>query len=132
MYEYHIKSVERVLDGDTIDALIDLGFSIFIHKRIRFAGIDTPETHTTDDHEKKLGLDAKSWLTDKLAKATKIVVRTELSDDSEKYGRVLGVVVVDDEILSLNEQLVRAGLAWKYDGGTKVKDLAALKAIRNA
>ena len=55
-----------------------------------------------------------------------------MSDDSEKYGRVLGVVVVDDELVSLNEQLVRAGLAWKYDGGTKVKDLAELEAIRNA
>jgi len=65
-YIYRIKNILRVVDGDTIDADIDLGFSISLEKRIRLAGVDTPESRTKDEYEKKLGLESKEWLKNRL------------------------------------------------------------------
>ena len=102
-YIYRIKSVNRVVDGDTIDVDIDLGFSISLAKRVRLAGIDTPESRTTDTNEKKLGLESKEWLKKKLEGQTDIVIKTELPDSTEKYGRILGYLFIgDDEVSAVN------------------------------
>ena len=133
MYEYKVTRLLDVVDGDTIDVQIDLGFDVSFTSRVRLSGIDTPESRTLDLNEKKLGLDAKFWLKKKLEGAKKIVVRTEKPDSSEKYGRILATLVINDEPSSLNDQMVKAGYAWVYDGGTKHKDFdALLKARRDA
>lgn len=124
MYTYGIVGNARVLDGDTFDATIDLGFSIRYEARIRMNGIDAPEVHTLDAREKAFGLRAKSWLESALSRG-ELIVTTEL-DRGEKYGRVLGTVWVKGETASLNEQLIAARLVWPYNGGTKIKALDAL------
>ena len=129
MYEYKVK-VNEVIDGDTIDVSIDLGFDIFTNRRIRLAGIDCPESRTTDLREKKLGIEAKEYLKHLLGNASNVSVKTLASDPNEKYGRVLGQVYVDSSIISVNDLLVSRGYAWSYDGGTKVKDFNALMAKR--
>jgi len=138
-YIYRIRSVHKVVDGDTIDVDIDLGFSISLTKRIRLAGIDTPESRTTDANEKKLGLESKEWLKKKLDGQTDIVIKTELPDSTEKYGRILGYLFIgDDEVSainrrkSINEQMIDEGYAWEYDGGTKKKDFALLESKRQS
>jgi micrococcal nuclease len=130
MYEYHVKKVTKVVDGDTIDVEIDLGFSIAFSSRVRLAGIDTPESRTTDKNEKALGLEAKKKLSDLIANAKSVVIRTEKMDSSEKYGRILGWLYLDGELLSVNEALVAGGYAWGYMGDTKIKDFEALKKKR--
>lgn len=132
MYEYRVADVVEVIDGDTIDVRIDLGFDISLKKRVRLNGIDTPESRTTNLEEKKYGLEAKDWLKHKLENAQNIRIKTELPDSTEKYGRILGVVWVNDDTVSVNEQLFQKGLAWKYDGGTKHKDFNELLAKRVA
>ena len=129
-YVYRIKSVGRVVDGDTIDAAIDLGFDISLTKRIRLAGIDTPESRTKDLAEKKLGLDAKKWLKDKLYDAYDIIIRTQLPDSTEKYGRIIGNLYINGEDVPLNQQMITEGYALEYDGGTKDKNWEPLKEIR--
>ena len=129
-YIYRIKSVHKVVDGDTIDADIDLGFDISLTKRIRLAGIDTPESRTTDLKEKTLGLEVKEWLKKKLEGQTDVIVKTELPDSTEKYGRILGWLFVDDQTVSINEQMIADGYAWGYLGDTKVKDFQALAKAR--
>jgi micrococcal nuclease len=126
MFEYRVKQVTKVVDGDTIDVDIDLGFSISYSQRLRLAGIDTPESRTTDKFEKTLGIESKDYLKHKLKDAKDVVVRTEKPDSSEKYGRILGWVYVDGNTKSLNEQMIEDGYAWGYMGETKVKDFAAL------
>jgi len=137
-YIYRIKSVLKVVDGDTIDAAIDLGFDISLTKRIRLAGIDTPESRTTDVKEKALGLEVKEWLKKKLEGQTDIIVKTELPDSTEKYGRILGHLFIGDKEVSavnkkksVNNQMIDEGYAWEYDGGTKKKDFAELEVKRN-
>lgn len=95
MYEYRVRKVSKVVDGDTIDVELDLGFNIFYAQRVRLAGIDTPESRTRDKKEKALGLESKQRLKDVLDKAHLIVIKTELPDSSEKYGRILGWLFVD-------------------------------------
>ena len=129
-YIYRIKSVGRVVDGDTIDADIDLGFDISLTKRIRLAGIDTPESRTTDKAEKALGIDAKNWLKHRLEDAEDIIIRTQLPDSTEKYGRIIGNLYINGEDVSLNNQMIIEGYALAYDGGTKDKDWEPLKEIR--
>ena len=129
-YIYRIKSVGRVVDGDTIDADIDLGFDISLTKRIRLAGIDTPESRTRDLAEKALGLDAKNWLKHRLEDAEDIIIRTELPDSTEKYGRIIGNLYINGEDVSLNNQMIIEGYALAYDGGTKDKNWEPLKEIR--
>lgn len=126
MYEYRVKQVLKVVDGDTIDVVIDLGFDISFTSRVRLAGIDTPESRTTDSREKQLGLEVKEYLKKQLEGATDIVIKTEKVDSSEKYGRILGWVFVNKSTGSLNMEMVNKGYAWDYDGGTKKKDFEEL------
>jgi len=125
MYEYAIKEVVKVVDGDTIDVVIDLGFDLSKKERIRLAGIDTPESRTRDLEEKKMGLEAKEHLQNKLNNCENITVKTEKDG---KYGRMLGWLYCEDK--SINHAMISEGYAWKYDGGKKVKSLEALKSIR--
>ena len=129
MYEYKVRVVE-VIDGDTIDAVIDLGFDIFTNKRLRLAGIDCPESRTTDLREKKLGTEAKVYLRELLGNATNVVVKTMATDTYEKYGRVLGRVYIGSSPISVNEMMISKGYAWSYDGGAKVKDYGTLLSKR--
>jgi len=131
-YIYRIRSVHKVVDGDTIDADIDLGFDISLTKRIRLAGIDTPESRTTDAKEKALGLEVKEWLKHRLDGAKDILIKTELPDSTEKYGRIIGHLYINGESVSINNQMVNEGYAWEYDGGTKKKDFDQLAAKRKA
>lgn len=126
MYEYRVKKVLAVIDGDTIDVDIDLGFDISITKRVRLAGIDTPESRTSDKYEKTLGLESKAMLKQRLAAAEIVVIRTEKPDSSEKYGRVLGWLFLDGEKTSFNETMIASGYAWSYLGDTKVKNFDEL------
>ena len=131
MYEYRVKKVLRIVDGDTIDVDIDLGFDISYMQRVRLAGIDTPESRTTDKAEKVLGLEVKDKLKKAIDAATNIVIKTEKPDSSEKYGRILGWVFLDDNKVSINQTLIDEGYAWGYMGETKVKDFSALLKKRN-
>ena len=130
MYEYHVKKVNKIVDGDTIDVDIDLGFDISFSSRVRLAGIDTPESRTTDLKEKALGVEVKEKIKKEIAAAKDIVIKTEKPDSSEKYGRILGWIFLDGNTVSLNQQLIDQGYAWTYGGGTKIKDFDQLVAKR--
>ena len=127
MYEYFVEEVKNVVDGDTIDVVIDLGFDILFASRVRLAGIDTPESRTTDKAEKALGIEAKEYLKKQLKDAKSVVLRTEKMNSSEKYGRILGWVYVNGESESVNNKMINDGYAWGYLGETKVKDFDVLK-----
>ena len=133
-YNFRVTKIKKVLDGDTIDVVIDLGFDLAKTERVRIAGVDTPEKRTRNLEEKALGLDATNWLKEKLNETIKgedeLVVRTELKGGVGKYGRLLGWLYVGDSDLSLNEQMITEGYAWPYDGGTKQKDFEELREIR--
>jgi len=130
MYEYFVKEVKNVVDGDTIDVIIDLGFDILFASRVRLAGIDTPESRTTDKAEKALGIEAKEYLKKQLKDAKTTIIRTEKMNSSEKYGRILGWVYVNGDSESLNNKMINDGYAWGYLGETKIKDFEALKNAR--
>lgn len=130
MFEYYVKKVTKIVDGDTIDVDIDLGFDISFSSRVRLAGIDTPESRTTDKMEKALGLEAKAYLKHEIEAAKSVVIKTEKMDSSEKYGRILGWVYLDGSDKSLNEKMISDGYAWGYLGDTKVKDFDALAKAR--
>ena len=135
-YNFRVVEINRVVDGDTIDVTIDLGFDLFKKERVRVAGVDTPEKRTRDDEEKALGLDATYWMKAKLEGAIDgdddLVIRTELVGGMGKYGRLLGWLYIGDAELSLNEQMIEEGYAWAYDGGTKKKNFEELREIRRA
>ena len=131
MYEYSVKKVYKVVDGDTIDVDIDLGFNVSYFQRVRLAGIDTPESRTTDLREKELGLQSKEWLKKKLDGAENIVIKTQKPDSTEKYGRILGDLYIKGFEKSLNQMMIDEGYAWSYMGDTKVKDFSALLSKRN-
>jgi len=130
MYEYFVKNVTSVVDGDTIDVVIDLGFDIMFASRVRLAGIDTPESRTTDKAEKILGLESKEYLKKQLKDAKSVVIKTEKMNSSEKYGRILGWIYVNGDTVSLNDKMINDGYAWGYLGETKVKDFEVLKKVR--
>ena len=130
MYEYFVEEVKNVVDGDTIDVVIDLGFDILFASRVRLAGIDTPESRTTDKAEKALGFEAKEYLKKQLKDAKSVIIRTEKMNSSEKYGRILGWVYINGESESVNNKMINDGYAWGYLGETKVKDFDALKKAR--
>lgn len=129
MYEYLVKEVVKVVDGDTLDVTIDLGFCLTTKQRIRLNGIDTPESVTKDESEKKLGLEAKDFVSKWVADNPVIMVSTTKDD---KYGRILGEIYGGNSKESLNEAMVRLGYAWRYDGGTKRKNLTELLERRKA
>jgi micrococcal nuclease len=130
MFEYYVKSVNKVVDGDTIDVVIDLGFDISFTSRVRLAGIDTPESRTRDLAEKALGLESKKYLADRIKAAKNVVIRTEKINSSEKFGRILGWLYLDGESNSINHEMIEKGYAWGYLGDTKVKDFDALAKAR--
>jgi micrococcal nuclease len=130
MYEYFVKEVKNVVDGDTIDVVIDLGFDILFASRVRLAGIDTPESRTTDKAEKVLGLESKDYLKKHFKDAKSVIIKTEKMDSSEKYGRILGWVYINGDTVSINDKMINDGYAWGYLGDTKVKDFEALKKAR--
>ena len=135
MYEYRVKEVVRVIDGDTVDVILDLGFGLFKKERCRLQGIDTPEKRTRNDKEKRLGYDAteyvEKWFANEDGKfKDEIVVRT--SKDG-KYGRMLAtfhrkVAEFPCGDICLNNALIDDGYAWHYLGGTKIdaNDMASL------
>ncbi len=133
-YNFRVIEINKVLDGDTIDVTIDLGFDLYKKERVRIAGVDTPEKRTRNLEEKALGLDATEWLKGKLEGAINgdddLIIRTELDGGVGKYGRLLGWCYIGDAIVSLNEQMIDQGYAWPYDGGTKQKDFEQLREIR--
>jgi micrococcal nuclease len=130
MFEYYVKKVENVVDGDTIDVVIDLGFDIMFASRVRLAGIDTPESRTKDLKEKALGLESKEYLKKYLKDAKSVVIKTEKMNSSEKFGRILGWLYVDGDTESVNDKMINDGYAWGYMGDTKVKDFDALAKAR--
>ena len=133
-YNFRVTEIKKVLDGDTIDVIIDLGFDLAKTERVRIAGVDTPEKRTRNLEEKALGIDATEWLKNKLEGAIDgdddLVIRTELVGGVGKYGRLLGWLYIGDADVSLNEQMITEGYAWAYDGGTKQKDFEELREIR--
>ena len=135
-YNFRVTEITKVLDGDTIDVLIDLGFDLFKKERVRIAGVDTPEKRTRNLEEKALGVDATNWLKEKLestlAGDDELTIRTELVGGVGKYGRLLGWLYVGESVVSLNEQMITEGYAHAYDGGTKDMNLEALREIRRA
>ena len=135
-YNFRVTKIVKVLDGDSIDVLIDLGFDLYKKERVRIAGVDTPEKRTRDLEEKALGIDATNWLKAKLTETIKgdeeLTIRTELKGGVGKYGRLLGWLYVGDATLSLNEQMITEGYAWAYDGGTKQKNFEELREIRRS
>jgi micrococcal nuclease len=130
MFEYYVKKVTKVVDGDTIDVDIDLGFDISFTSRVRLAGIDTPESRTRDLAEKALGLESKEYLKNHLKDAKSIVIKTEKMNSTEKFGRILGWLYVNGETVSVNDMMINDGYAWEYMGETKVKDFDALAKAR--
>ena len=134
-YNFRVTKIVKVLDGDTIDVLIDLGFDLFKKERVRIAGVDTPEKRTRDLEEKALGIDATNWLKKKLedtiaGDGDELTIRTELVGGTGKYGRLLGWLYINEDAVSLNEQMITEGYAWAYDGGTKQKNFESLREIR--
>ena len=133
-YNFRVVSIDKVVDGDTIDVTIDLGFDLFKKERVRVAGIDTPEKRTRNLEEKALGLDATAWIKDHLEGAIDgdddLIIRTELDGGVGKYGRLLGWLYIGDATVSLNERMIDEGYAWAYDGGTKNKNFEELREIR--
>ena len=133
-YNFRVISIDKVVDGDTIDVTIDLGFDLYKTERVRVAGVDTPEKRTRNLEEKALGLDATAWIKDHLEGAIDgdddLIIRTELDGGVGKYGRLLGWLYIGDATVSLNEKMIDEGYAWAYDGGTKNKNFEELREIR--
>ena len=117
-YFYEAK-LDRIVDGDTIDLSIDLGFDVSYKARVRLHGVNTPETRTKDLKEKELGLAAKAFVYDWLAEHDSVYIKT-LKDDSGKYGRVLGYIYTDERMTKcLNDDIIDAGHGVPYYGGKR-------------
>ena len=119
MYEYGCQ-VTRVVDGDTIDVDLDLGFDIIYKCRVRLYGIDTPESRTRNKDEKVRGKLAAKFLKDAILNGKNVILQTQLKDSKGKFGRVLASVVVDG--ININQQMVTNHLAVRYEGQSK-KDI---------
>jgi micrococcal nuclease len=116
MYEYRCK-IRRVVDGDTVDIDIDLGFGVWLHKeRVRIYGIDTPESRTRDKEEKKYGLMAKEFVK-QFVKGDSIKLTTQKYDAKGKFGRILGDIIVDNR--SLSDTMIQEHHAVIYHGQSK-------------
>ena len=135
-YNFRVVEINRVLDGDTIDVTIDLGFDLYKKERVRIAGVDTPEKRTRNLEEKALGIDATNYLKEKLedtiAGDEELTIRTELKGGMGKYGRLLGWLYIGEDSVSINEVMINEGYAWAYDGGTKQKNFEELREIRRS
>jgi micrococcal nuclease len=118
MYEYKVK-ITRVVDGDTVDAEVDLGFDTFIKDRIRLMGLDTPESRTRNKKEKALGLAAKAYLKELLRKNKGDIILRTSKEGKGKFGRILGTLLIYDGMTSVNQMLIDEGHARDYFGGSK-------------
>jgi len=129
MYTYKIKEILRVVDGDTVDVLIDLGFGVFKKERVRLGGIDAPESRTKDLYEKKLGLEAKAELERYFYddKDSSFTIRTEKEG---KYGRIIGWIYMGTASDSINKLMVLNGYAQIYGDPKNEKSFNELKSIR--
>jgi len=111
MYQYKIKKINRVIDGDTVDLDIDLGFGITISQRVRLKGIDAAETRTLNLEEKKKGIEARLWLEKELSKQGEWIIETTKED---KYGRILGTLYLVGDPVTVNERMLNGGIAEPY------------------
>ena len=116
-FSYRVKKVTKVVDGDTIDVTLDMGFDILYQQRVRLFGIDTPESRTRDKEEKKYGLLSKYFLKDALSNGKKITIKTYKGDETGKFGRILGDVWIDGK--SINQTMCDKGYAVAYYGQNK-------------
>tara|TARA_R110000787_G_scaffold167126_1_gene280107 strand:- start:73 stop:492 length:420 start_codon:yes stop_codon:yes gene_type:complete len=116
MYEYACK-VERVVDGDTVDVVLNLGFDIMYKSRVRLYGIDTPESRTRNLDEKARGKMAGAFLKNKIDSGEKVVIQTKLKDSRGKFGRVLGNIIVDG--ININQLMIDNHHAAAYFGQSK-------------
>ena len=116
-FSYRVNKVIKVIDGDTIDVILDMGFDILYKKRVRLFGIDTPESRTRDKVEKKYGLLSKKFLQEQLKKAKKVIIKTYKGDETGKFGRRLGDVFIDGQ--SVNSLMCTKGHAVEYYGQSK-------------
>ena len=116
-FSYRVDKVVKIIDGDTIDVIIDLGFDILYKSRVRLFGIDTPESRTRDLTEKKFGLMSKKYLTDRLKKANKITIKTHKGEETGKFGRILGEIFCDGD--NVNQAMCTEGHAVAYYGQNK-------------
>ncbi len=113
---FYRATVLEVIDGDTIDLMVDLGFSVYHKIRVRLNGINTPESRTKDLREKELGLKAKAFTKDWTTRHKDVLVHTSV-DKKEKFGRILAKVYSDEnKTACLNEDLIEAGYARAYNG----------------
>ena len=112
MYQYKIKKINRVIDGDTVDVDIDLGFSITITHRVRLKDIDAAETRTKDLEEKAEGIKARLWLEKELSRKGEWIIDTKKED---KYGRILGTLYLVGDPVTVNERMLNEGIAKPYE-----------------
>jgi micrococcal nuclease len=119
MYQYKCK-INKVLDGDTVDIDLDLGFNIVLaNQRVRMAGVDTPESRTTNKEEKPRGLLSKKKLAEKLPIGSWQIIETQRSDNNDdKFGRILGVFILEDGT-KVNDWLINNNYAVPYKGDNK-------------
>ena len=116
-FSYRINKVTKVVDGDTIDVIMDIGFDIMYKSRVRLFGIDTPESRTRNLDEKKRGLLAKKYLQEALKAGNKLSIKTYKDNETGKFGRILGDVFIDGK--SINAQMVKDFMAVPYTGQSK-------------
>ena len=127
MYQYKIKKIEKVIDGDTFVCVIDLGFNISLTQTVRLIGINAPEIHTLNEDVKKYGLRAKSKLQEYLNKGSRIIIETQKPNSTEKYCRIIGNVYVVGVSITADEDMLANKYAWNYDGkGEKNLNLTEL------
>ena len=122
MYEYIVKEIVKIVDGDTVDIVLDLGFDVYRKERVRINRVDTPETNSKNVTEKKLAVEAKNYVSTWMINQKQVKIKT-FKDD--KYGRLLGEFYGDGDVC-LSDLLIAGGYAWAYDGGVKNKDLNLL------
>lgn len=111
MYQYKIKKIKKIIDGDTVDVDIDLGFGVTLSQRVRLKGINTAETRTLNVEEKGKGLIAKEWLKKELSREGEWVIETTKED---KYGRILGTLYLVGEPVTVNERMINEGIAKPF------------------
>jgi micrococcal nuclease len=111
MYNYKVKKINKVIDGDTVDLDIDLGFGVTLSHRVRLKDVDAAETRTKDLIEKAEGLAAKVWIEKELSREGEWVIETTKED---KYGRILGTLYLVGDPVTLNERMLNEGIAKPY------------------
>jgi micrococcal nuclease len=126
MYQYKITEIRRIIDGDTVDVTIDLGFNIHLNHRVRLVNIDAPSIRTLNEEVKKYGLRAKEKLEEYLNSGDSIIVATQKPSETEKYGRILGEIYVEGHNLTASEYLFANQYAWVYDEKNRKSDLSEL------